>query len=110
MINLTAGDSRPLDVILRRDGDVISLTGSTVVFFMDNQDGGDALTGACSLVSTTDPDTGASIKAARYAWQAGDTDTPGLYYAQWRITNGTGQVETVPDAGYDTIRIQARLE
>lgn len=34
-----------------------------------------------------------------YAWQAGDTDTVGLYRAEWTVTLASGLVWKIPSAG-----------
>jgi hypothetical protein len=41
----------------------------------------------------------------RYLWSAGDTDTPGLYEAQFVITYADSAVETFPNTAFITINI-----
>lgn len=41
-----------------------------------------------------------------YRWRSGETDTTGLYYLAWRITDAAGEVETVPSEGYFSLRIE----
>jgi hypothetical protein len=41
----------------------------------------------------------------RYAWQSGDTDTPGLYEAQFVVTYADSTVETFPNAEFITVSV-----
>lgn len=49
-----------------------------------------------------------------YEWDEQDTDTPGRYYAEFRLTFDVGEeterVETFPNSTYITIKIQRSLE
>lgn len=45
---------------------------------------------------------------ARYAWQEGDTDSPGLFEAEWLVTNLDGSVETYPNGGHNVIQVVRR--
>lgn len=65
--------------------DTVDLTGATVVFNMRG-----VLSRAPATVARLAP------PAVQYAWQAGDTDQPGLYRAEFEITYPGGQVETFP--------------
>lgn len=55
-------------------------------------------------------DTTATIAAAtggllRYTWLAADTDVPGLYEAEFQITDPAGGILSIPNDGYFTIEI-----
>ena len=104
MISLKTGDTRPLDVVLKRGRSVIDLTDAEVVFAMGRQNGlGDGIGGDCQVLD--DPELG----QVRYEWAAGETDDAGLYYAEWRITRA-GEDETVPSEGYEAVRISDAVD
>lgn len=44
-----------------------------------------------------------------YEWQPGDTDTAGVYKAETEIVWQAGGVQTVPNAGYEEVRINEDL-
>jgi hypothetical protein len=44
-----------------------------------------------------------------YEWQAGDTDTPGMYNIEWTVTYPAGMILTVPSKGYDRVEVTRRL-
>lgn len=44
-----------------------------------------------------------------YEWQAGDTDTPGLYLAEWQLIFPGAKPYTVPNDGYSTVDISGAL-
>jgi hypothetical protein len=83
----------------------INLTGATVLFIMSLTKGGTPKVAAAATI--TAPTTG----MVEYQWLAADTDTPNdpddeadVYLAEWQVTIG-GQVITVPNDGYITVRI-----
>lgn len=75
-------------------GAVLDLTGATVQFRMRARDG------AALKVNAAGVNVGAGI--VEYAWATGNTDTPGIYDAEWVLTYA-GQVRTVPTAGYSSV-------
>lgn len=44
-----------------------------------------------------------------YDWAVGDTDTPGLYYAEWVVTFGNGVPQTYPAEDYLWIVVKDNL-
>lgn len=57
-----------------------------------------------------DNDVGGTNRGmVRYSWQPGDTDLPGGYFGEWRVTYAAGDVETFPDTGYFTLAILDNL-
>jgi hypothetical protein len=102
--HLKAGDLLPALTAALKDGNgsPIDLTGATVTFRMRKR-GATALTvdAAASVVS-------AAAGTVRYDWLSGDTDTHGLYDAEFRCEL-TGGRETVPNDRYITVRIQSVL-
>ena len=41
----------------------------------------------------------------RYAWQTGDTDTPGTFQVEFEVEYSTGEIETFPNDGFLAIEI-----
>lgn len=90
----------PLDVVLRDgDGVVVDPTSlaPTLRLRLANSAGAaePLIDDAVMTVVDLEDETGATVKAARYAWEAGDTDTAGDYEAEVRIDNG-GLYQTFP--------------
>lgn len=48
--------------------------------------------------------------SVRYDWAAGDTDTPGVYNAEWQVTYNDGRKRTFPTLSYHTITILSDLD
>jgi hypothetical protein len=81
----------------------IPLTAATVHFRMKPTTGGGAVVDhAAAIVS----DVAGTV---RYDWQAGDTDVPGYYRAEFRIVWSTGAVQPVPSDAYLTILVAPGL-
>jgi len=75
----------------------------------------DAVSITFLMVGPTDSVTGPAtvvdeeVGRVSYEWQAGDTDTPDLYRAEWRVDWGAGRTQTFPNEGYESIRIHPDL-
>jgi hypothetical protein len=82
-------------------GTVLDLTGATVQFRM--REPGQALKVNRAAVVIDAPNG-----VVQYAWQTGDTDTAGLFSAEWAVTYGS-DVETVPADGFCKILIEPSL-
>lgn len=52
----------------------------------------------------------AAAGTVRYDWADGDTDTPGIFLAEWEITFPSGLTETVPNNGHLIIKITGELD
>lgn len=87
---LKQNDTSPtLDAILTdADGNVVDVTGASVQFHM--QKIGAATLKIDSAASVIDGAAG----HVRYTLQAGDTDTPGSYKAEYEVTFLDGSIET----------------
>lgn len=86
------GDTLPTIATTLSDADgAVDLTGAAVRFRLWPWDGGTATVDAVASVS--DPTTG----AVGYAWQAGDTDAPGLYRAEWAVTFADQETLSFPN-------------
>jgi hypothetical protein len=87
------------------DGSPVNLTGADVTVVIRPHGGGELLLDSpASIVG--DPLDG----NAEYAWQPGDTDSPGAYDAEWPTTWAGGAEQTFPTEGYTTIDVTADLE
>jgi len=84
-------------------GAAVNLTGCTVKFVMRS------LVSATPVINATATITDAANGKVTYAFSATDTTTAGTFMGTWTITNGSGQVFTVPTDGYLTIRIEQNL-
>lgn len=51
----------------------------------------------------------ATLGVVRYDWSTGDTDTAGLYEAEFEVTYADGTVETFPNSGYILVNINGDL-
>ena len=87
------GDRLPIltATLLDQDDSVINLTGVTGVNFKFR------LKGSTSVTTRPASITDAALGQVEYTWQTGDTDTPGLIFAEWQIDYGSGQFMTVPN-------------
>lgn len=95
-------DTSPAIKIECADGDdtVIPVTGATVKFFMRASDGTVKVNGDGVVV---DGPNG----IIQYDWDggAGDTDTVGVFNAEFQVTFSGGEIETFPNKGYISIVI-----
>ena len=54
--------------------------------------------------------TDAANGRVTYAWQAGDTDTPGAYDVEFEILWSDSTIETVPNNGYESVIVTDDLD
>jgi hypothetical protein len=52
----------------------------------------------------------AATGEVRYEWKVGDTDTPGLYNAEWEVRYEDGLKQTFPTLTYHVVSILADLD
>ena len=88
--------------LLQADGAPVDLTGATVKFVMQKQDGTALKVNADAIIINAPEGT------VEYRWAAGDTDTPGNYRAEFKVLFAGSQM-TVPNAEYITVRIEKGL-
>lgn len=85
-----------------KDGTPVPLTGTTVTFRMRSP-GSDVVKfeAAATIVDL-------ATSEVRYDWQDGDTDTRGLYDAEWPVDRGNG-LEIVPASGFMKVEVGPHL-
>lgn len=103
-INIKKGDRLPaVTATLRAAGAAVNLTGGAVKFIMRSKGGGTVkVNAACVLVT---PASG----IVRYDWALADTDTPGLYDAEFQFTDAGGLRQTFPNDGHLEVLVQPDL-
>lgn len=105
VFEITQYDMAPnIGFLLNLADPLIDLTGKPVLFSM-----ADHMTGVVKIAAVP----GVLIAATGahevgYDWQAGNTDTPGVYDAEFIVGNPAEQ-ETYPNSYYLTIRIKRAL-
>jgi len=101
------GDTEPSIIAQLKDqnGDLYDLTGCTVKFHMRK---GETATPKVNATATI-TDVGTDDVKVKYSWLVADVDTAGNFDIEWEITDTDGNVETVPNAGYDRVLITAQL-
>lgn len=85
-------------------GTPINLTGASgVVFHMKrDQDAAAKVNAAATIVTPASGIMG-------YTWTGTDTDTAGVFKADWRVTISAGVELTVPTHLYDTVYVDPKL-
>ena len=103
---IKAHDRRPsIQTTLGFDGGgVPALTGSVAFIMRATGSTGPPAIKAPAVVVDADAGT------VRYDWQAGDTDLPGEYLAEWEVTDTAGLKMTFPTDAYDDVTIYADLD
>jgi hypothetical protein len=92
------------------DDEPVGIEGATVVFQMTPISGGTVKVQAEATNEQVGDDIdGSNIGDVSYEWQAGDTDTPGLYLAEWEVTYTDTTVESFPNGGYTLVRVTAEV-
>jgi hypothetical protein len=95
------GDTSPAIRYVLKPATVV-LTGATVQFQMrpKRPRGAAAVIDAAAVVVTA---TG--TPTLEYAWQAGETDSAGLFDAEFKVTYADNEVETFPNDDFITVKV-----
>ncbi|EEX09645.1 hypothetical protein SL1157_1689 [Ruegeria lacuscaerulensis ITI-1157] len=80
-----------------------TLVGATATFKMASLNGG-----ALKIDSPAAVDSAQNILS--YQWDAGDTDTAGVYRAEFEVTYSDGKIETFPNSEYIQINVLEDLD
>lgn len=93
-LELKRDDLQPYYFVQVRDGndDPVDITGATIYCTMRSENGFKEINRQTAGITITDAVDG----AFQYAWQSGDTDTPGLYDIEFEIDPPAGGKFTVP--------------
>lgn len=95
---------------LRDENDAaVDINGATVRFHMVAISGGTAKVSAAASNDQNGDGADGTKGQVSYEWQAADTDTPGLYLAEWEVTYVGGDVVTYPNAGYLLVRVTPQI-
>jgi len=81
-------------------GAIVDISGAAVKFIMR-----ETLTGVIKINSVATIVGAGTDGHVRYSWAAGDTDTAGLYDAEWQVTFADGTPQTFPNDGYLVVHI-----
>jgi hypothetical protein len=85
-------------------GAAVNLTGATVKFLMRPINGTtNKVSAAATIVGS------ATLGNVSYAWTGTNTDTAGLYIAEWQVTYAGGAIQSFPNGAYDLVLISAEL-
>jgi len=102
MFYIKQNDTSPAIQATVKDGsgNAINVTGASVVFNMRTVSG----------TVKVDRGAGTVVDGAagqvKYQWQVGDTDTTGVYEAEFEVTYADSTVETFPNKGYIKVKIE----
>jgi len=91
-----------LSIAITSGGVALPLTGATAVFRMKNASGTTVID-AAALIET--PASG----VVEYQWADGDTDTAGVYTAEFHITLASGKLLVLPTDSFITVTIYADI-
>jgi hypothetical protein len=85
----------------------VVLTGASVQFQMRPRrpKGAAAVIDVAAVVVTA---TG--TPTVEYAWQPSDTDSAGLFDAEFKVTYADGEVETFPNDGFITVKVSGDIQ
>lgn len=88
--------------LLDEEGSPIDLTGASVSFHMVDSDGSVKVNTSASIDN-------AGNGEVSYSWSAGDTDTEGVYKAEWEVDFGNGSIESFPNSSDFIVDIENEL-
>ena len=106
---IKADDTAPsLRAVLEDEDGVVDLTGATVAFVMRGRADSDGNVPALVKVDAAGVVVDAANGVVRYDWAAEDTDTPGTFDFEFKVTID-GVTASYPSRGYNTVVVGRSL-
>jgi len=98
--NLKQNDTEPSiqGLLLTEDGEPVDVSLATVRFHMRDATGTVVIDEAATIIN-------GAAGIVEYAWTASDTQTAGIFEAEFEVTYEDGGIETFPNVGYEEIII-----
>ena len=98
------GDTSPaIEAVLKDNSGVpLELQSASVKFQMAHRDG-ILLIDEPAVID--EPEEGLVV----YYWEEGDTNLPGIHYAEWKVSWDGGVKETFPNSGYIKVHISDNI-
>jgi len=108
---LKAGDTDSVMAATLKDAnyDPVDIQGATVEFVLRALATGPALIDRAAAVKQVADGGDGSKGKVEFSWQAGETDVPGMFLGEWRVTFGDQSVQTYPNVGYILVLISEAL-
>jgi len=98
--NLKKNDTEPTiqAMLMTDDGSPVDLSVASVRFHMRNSSGTVVIDEPATIIN-------GSAGIVQYDWTATETETSGLFEAEFEVTYSSGGIETFPNVGYEEIVI-----
>lgn len=112
ILPISQGDTAPLLIgdLTFKDGTLPDLSNATVnVVLRDPNASAPFLNAACTVTWAKDADGKPTQATATYAWQPGDTNTPGFYLGQFEVTFPDTSVRSFPEDEYFGVEVTTDL-
>lgn len=108
--SIKTGDTGPaIEATLTGANDeAVNIFDADVRFIMRSIRGTEAVLAAEAENLQVGEDT--NVGKVRYEWAEGDTETPGLYFAEWEVTFQNDAVETFPNDGHLVVAVIEDLD
>ena len=102
------GDLLPIITAVLKDaaGLPVDLSGLSVKFIMRQVY---ADTNKVNAAATVDADQVTNKGKVSYAWEGTDTDTAGVYWAEWQVMFSGSKPETFPNDSHMVVRVEGQL-
>lgn len=103
--HITQNDTAPaIEATLKdSDGNAVDISGGSVTFHMRAK--GETTTKVNASAKIVDSANG----KVKYEWASGDTDTFGMFDAEWEVKYSDGSIETFPSNGFTEISIRKEI-
>lgn len=96
-------------VLTDDDGNPVSIQGASVRFHMKPIEGGTTKVATAATNAQVGDGSDGSKGHVAYTWQAANTDTAGLFVAEWQVTFGGGAIQTFPNDRNLLVRITPQI-